>query len=469
MRRVAPLLALGLAACVPRVATTPSRPALVEEGEILIYLDRLPDEAARLSLWFGAVAAVRTDGAVEPLELALPELPAGDAPRQRLLATGRLPAGAYASIELQLKRATLAGEDGPADLLVPKEPARVPLRLQVHRGRATLVRVGLSPGEALEGGFDVGALFSAAALAPSATLPQLAGFASVGEAAGLALFDRHKREVSAFVPTGREPAGLALDAANGRLYVALPREDRVQVLDLNTGDELRQLPLNAGDGPAELALAQAGGLLLVMNAGSDSVVFLDPLSGRILDRVAVGMDPAALLLDQSGRRAYVLDRRSNDLAVLDVANHALASRVGTDAEPLRAALDRTAGRLFVVHRGSAYMAVYSLPDLAQVNRVFVGLGVATVRVDPRTNLVYIGRGDEGIIQVFDPAATLPSAQIEVDGPVSWLALDAVENQLVAAVPSLGRLVFVDLTTRRQVAALDLGGVPAQVVLPGERF
>jgi YVTN family beta-propeller protein len=332
-----------------------------------------------------------------------------------------------------------------------------------------VVRVALRDGQAVERGFDFGGAFSAAALRPSSTVPQLDGFASVPDLAVLALFDRHARQVVAVVPTGREPEGVALEPAASRIYVALPAEDQLQVLDLATGDEVRRIPLYTGDRPSEIALVSGNGPILTVNSGTDTASFVDPISGVIIGRVQVGQEPWALLLDQQGRRAYVLDRRSSDITVLDISTHQVAARIQTDAEPIRAALNRAGTRLFVVHRGSAYMNVYSVPGYAQQNRIFVGLGAGTVRVDPRSDLVYVGRADEGVIQIFDPSAALPVGQIDVDGPVAWLALDATENVLLAGIPSLGRVAFVDLTTRRQVSAIDVGRAPYQVIVPGERF
>jgi len=90
-------LALCLIACTPRARTLPALPPLTDEGELFVYLDAVPDDSARLALSFGAVAASRSDGVDEPLELQLVELTAKDAPRQRLFAMGRVPPGSFAA------------------------------------------------------------------------------------------------------------------------------------------------------------------------------------------------------------------------------------------------------------------------------------------------------------------------------------------------------------------------------------
>jgi DNA-binding beta-propeller fold protein YncE len=239
------------------------------------------------------------------------------------------------------------------------------------------------------------------------------------------------------------------------------------VLDLSTGEDLARIKLRGGDEPSDLALTPDG-LVLVVNLGSNSLGFVDPASGILLDRLATGLDPWTLRLDRDGRRAYVLHRRTGEITVVDVAGRAVARTVATDPEPLAAQLNRAGTRLYVVHRGSAYMTVLSVPDLTVANRLFVGLGASALEVDPRTDLVYVGHADERRIQVFDPTSLAPIDRIELPAPVSYLLLDRTENALLAVMPSAGAVAFVDLASRRVTGVVDVGADALRVAIPGER-
>ncbi len=468
MRRAAVVIAL-LAGCHPRVRPPAPLEALSQEGEVFVYLQPFPDDAARLAFSIAAIDAVRSDGTTAPLEVSLPDVAASEVTSQRLLAWARLQPGAYGAFLVQFRRATLATEDGPADLLASKEPVRLEVPFAVVPGKAAVVQLALRAGQARQHAFEFAGLFSGVALRPENTVVPLAGYCSSRALADLAVFDRRSRQVTAVIPTGRQPEGIALDAAGGRAFVALGGEDQIEVLDLATGEELRRIPLRSGDQPREVRLTPDGRLLVAVDPGSNSATFVDPGSGVVLDRVPVGEEPWALLLDRSGRRAYVLNRRSNTITVLDLANRAVAATVATDPEPIRAQLDRDGTRLYVIHRGSAYLNVYSIPDLAPVTRLFVGLGASALKVDPRTDLLYVGRGDEDRIQVFDTSSLLPVASIDVPGPVSNLAIDDVENMLLAVLPTRGQVAFVDLTRKRLLSTLDVGRDPYEVAPLNERF
>jgi YVTN family beta-propeller protein len=469
MRRLAAVLALLLlAGCHVRARGPAPLPALSGEGEVRVYLQPLPEDAARLAFSLSSVLASRSGGPDVPLELLHPEVSGAAPTGQRLLALGRLPPGPYAGLALEVKRATVARDGGVSDLLVPEEPIRVEAPFMVEPGRAVVVRLSLRR-TPLAGEFELGDAFSAVALAPEASTVQLAGYCSTPALAGLAVFDRRAHEVNGVLPTGRQPLGIAIDPRALRAYVAMAGEDQIQVLDLVTGEELRRIALGTGDEPREVALTPDGGLLVTTNPGSGSVAFVDVASGSVVGRVRTGEEPSALLLDRGGRRGYVLDRRSRSLTVVDVANRAVVATVPTDPEPLRAQLSRDGTRLYLIARGSAYLTVFQVPEMTVVRSVFIGLGAGALKVDPRSDLVYVGRADEGRIQVFDPMSALPVDAIEVPGPVSWLALDDVENALVAVLPERRQVAFVDVTRKRLIATIDVGAEPFQVALVGERF
>ena len=465
--RAAPLALVALlAACHPRVRPSPVLAPLGAQGDVRVYLQPLPEGAPRLAFTISALSASAEDGSDAPLSLVLADVPAPALTAQHLLATGRLPAGRYGALSIQLARASLATEEGVADLLVPKEPVRVSLPLELGRGRGVVVQLRLRPGLSQDGSFDFEGAFEAVALVPVTATVQNSAYATTPALASVSVLDRTTRQVTAVIPTGRDPRGIAVDASTLRGYVALAGEDQIQVVDLATGVDLRRIPLNAGDEPSDLALTPDGRTLVVANRRSNTVAFVDVDAAAVISRVQVGEDPAALLLEPSGRRAYVLDRRSSDLAVIDVGNRALLSRVLTDPEPLRAQLSRAGDRLFLVCRGSPYLTMFSIPELVQLSRTYVGLGTSAVELEPRSGYVYVANADIDRLQVFAPGALLPQDDVALPGPASRLGLDPIQNLLTAVVPSRGAVAFVDLTRRRVNATAELGAAPYVVVVPG---
>lgn len=462
-----PLLAVAasavLAACLPRVRAPQPARALDREGELYVYLEPIVDPSSRLSFSPAGLAAVAADGTPVPLALSLHEVSAPLLQSQRLLASGRLPPGTYAGLLLQVSKATLAAAGGATDLLVPKEPVRIDAGFSVAIGRATVLTLGLRRIDAPEEDFAFAPTFSSTERTPSSTRIEVAGYTTNTTAANLTVLDRRRREVIAVIPTGAQPRGIAVDARAARAYVALEGEDRIDVIDLQTGERVTQIVLQPGDRPREVVLTPDARTLLVTNTGSDSVAFVNVDSAVESQRVPVAQEPRSLLLDRGGRRAYAFGARSSAITVVDVANRSAVTTLPLEAEPLRGQLSRDGSRLYVVHRGSPYLSVLSAPDLALLRRVHVGLGASAVEVDPRTDRIYVGRDDQARVEIVDPFALVPVDAVEVSGPVAFLEIDELENTLLALTTER-TVAIVDLSARRTVAVLDVGDGAYQIAV-----
>jgi YVTN family beta-propeller protein len=460
------LALLALAAGCATAARARRAPLAEGEGELRVYLDPLPQEASHLAFQVESLAALAADGTAVPLDLLLTDIQPEAAPRQRILAVGHLVPGPYSALALKLRRATLAAPGRAADLPLPAEPSRVAVPLAVGRGRATVVVLSLDYPRPVEQGPAF--IPSFAASVPPPALSPVASYCAATPWDEIVVLDKNARRVAGAIPVGREPQGIAFDPRLPRAYVALSGEDRIAVVDVNAGEVTGRIPLRAGDQPREVGLTPDGRTLLVVNAGSNTVSFVDPSSTVERERVQAGEEPGALLLEPGGRRAYVLNRRSSSITVLDVANRGVAATLRTDAEPLRARTNRAGTRLYVIHGGSPSLSVFSLPDLQLVKRVHVGLGASALAVSPRSDLVYVGRRDGERLQVFDPFSFFPVSSVGLAAPPSHLAVDETQDVLFAVEPSRRSVEAVDLVSGRSLGAVEVGDEPYQIALPGGR-
>ena len=90
-------LLLFISSCFPEGSVyrgSGPRMPLIKEGEVIIYLQALPQESNRLRFILGGISALRDDGLEIPLVLAFSEIKGADhTGRQILLASGILPPG----------------------------------------------------------------------------------------------------------------------------------------------------------------------------------------------------------------------------------------------------------------------------------------------------------------------------------------------------------------------------------------
>ena len=461
---------LALAASLAAGCLATARPVvpgpLETEGEVYLEARPLPPEGARLAFTIESVTAVRHDGVETPLQLVRASISKANLKERRLVAWGRLEPGAYAGFSIKISKATLSGETGASDLLVSPEPARTETPFTVERRHATVLHLDFNYAASIEKDFGFAPVFSASV--PRKPLAQLSGWCSNAGLHDLTVFDKREHAVSAVLPTGSAPWGLAYDPVTNRLYVALEGEDEVQVFDATLLEEVGRIRLQPADGPRELALTADRRLLIVANGRSNTVSFVDPLSLLETSRVQVGEAPTSVLLDRAGGRAYVFNARSTFISIIDIANRAVAGTIATEYGPLRGQFNRAGNRLYVVTSSSAYLTAISLPDLAPSGRVYVGLGTTAIKVDPSTDLLYVAQAGANRLAVFEPFSLLPIDHVEVPGDASYLAIDDAENALFVLVPAQRTIAVIGLASKRRLAEIDVGFEPRVLALDGER-
>ncbi|HEX9020971.1 MAG TPA: hypothetical protein VF903_06900 [Nitrospirota bacterium] len=461
------MLLLGGCAIPPSTG----KPALEEGGEVYLYLQPLPREAQKLKFSLDRLSAIGSDGREFPLSLAVREFQNSQVPRQRFIAAGPLAPGQYSGLSFTVTKATLAGEEEEADLLVPQEPVKANFSFAVERKQAVVLSLAFQYAESVRRNFSFSPVFSISVppLPPSG----LAGYACNRDDNTVTVFDKKSGQVMAVIATGKAPESLAFDRKLGRVYVALSGEDGIDVIDTLDRSPRTRIRLNVGDGPAELALAPDGGALVSMNIVSRTVSIIDTRSQVEAGRITVGDGPHALLMDKTGQRCYVFNAFSNTISIIDVPNRALAATISTEPRPLRGQLNRKGDRLYVIHGGSPYLSVIDPVSLSVVKRVYIGLDLGFIKVDPATDMVYLLRKLDNRIEAYDPYTLLlgnvvPADSIDTPSGVGYMTIDSEENNLYLVNSEQNRLTVISLVSKKVVSETDVGEHPTWTTVTGER-
>ncbi len=454
---------VSLTSCA--ISTAPRRVPLETEASVFVYLEPFPQDAVRLAFRVREMSAMTTGGVSVPLPLSLTRARGPEIDRERLLGGGGVPAGVYAGLILTLDEASLEGQAG-APLRTSMEPIRIDIPFQVERRRAVVLSLRLQHRDSVDKGYRFVPSFSAAVAGKPTT--GLIGVATNCGAGTLTIFDKITGRVAAVIPAGRTPGGLDVDPSRLKAYVALSREDAVEVIDLQQYRATDRIQLFGGDRPVEVALTPDRATLLVVNHGSDSLSLVDPAALSESNRVSVGEEPSSVLVDRTGRQAYVFNTLSGTVSIVDLTVGEVSATIATDPEPVRGQLSRRGDRLYVIHRSSPYLTVLDTTSLAILNRVYVGTGATALKVDPVTDRIYLARRNALEIDIYDPFSLLPVDSIPVPGEVAYMTIDDEGNNLAVVLPDEREVRVLRLVGEQTVARIDVGKDPCWAALLGER-
>jgi len=460
-------LLLILGSCFPQeYSHNYDKAVLDNEGEVLVYLQPLPQEASKLSFKMAEIFAVRADGVKIPLFLSFYEINGSDLlVRQRLLATGILPPGAYTGLSIKADKAFVQSEEGEIALLVPEEPVIAAKLFQVNRRQALTLFLSLNASGTVTGGITFTPAFSLAT--PGGILINLTGYVSNPGSNFISVFNKKTMEVVNGIATGRGPKGIVIDQNRTRGYVAISGDDMVEIYDVFTGKYIDRIKLNFRDNPIELALTPDGGTLVSVNHSSNTVSIIDAIAKIELRRIRVGEKPTSAAIDPSGLKAYITNSRSNTVSVVDLSQRMLAATISVEGSPVRAAFNRVGDALYVVSSNSPNLSVINPSSLTITDKIFIGTGAASIKVSRLNGLIYVGKSFGGEIAVVDPYSSMLIDSINVGGNAAFTTIDRQENTLFVVLPERRMVQKINLTSKNIAAEIEVGEGAYAVAVMGE--
>ncbi|WP_157180722.1 bifunctional YncE family protein/alkaline phosphatase family protein [Actinopolymorpha alba] len=163
------------------------------------------------------------------------------------------------------------------------------------------------------------------------------------------------------------PAGLAISADGGKLYVADQLGDAMTAIDLATK---QQATISVGHRPYDVTLTKDGRKAYVTNQGADTVSVVDVTGAEpeVTGTVKVGTHPNKAALDKAGRLLYVANGDSDSVSVVDVATAKVVRTINLapykDAQvgsaPSGLSLSEDGRQLYVANAGNNDIAVVDL-------------------------------------------------------------------------------------------------------------
>jgi YVTN family beta-propeller protein len=226
--------------------------------------------------------------------------------------------------------------------------------------------------------------------------------------------DTNDSIVNDSVGVGGGPEGIAIDPSTGTVYVSDVYDNSIYTVNETSLSAHRLLNFSNYSQPAALAFDPVDQRLFVALYGSSNVSVLNTSSNSLLSTVIpVGAYPQGLLYDASNGLVYVSCSGSSNLTVIDASTLRVVASVSTDEGPVALALDPNDGILYVdaFNAGSVDLVQTSnntrIPDSIPVGTA--PLGIAYV---PGSNQIDVSDEENGTISVLANAPQVSGVQFD---------------------------------------------------------
>lgn len=239
-------------------------------------------------------------------------------------------------------------------------------------------------------------------------------------------------------PSESSPAPLA--------YISGSRLDAVCVFDTTADAVTATVPVGAH--PRGVAVHPAGTLVYVANEGSSTLSVISTAVNRVVATVPVGRHPDGVAVHPAGTVVYVTDRESNTVSVVDAARNAVTATVPVGSQPVGVAVNRAGTRAYVANSGSGSVSVIDTATNAVTATVSLGppafppRRLRGVAVHPAGTSVYVaaaGNLSTGAVLVIDTATNAVRASVGLPSPAAGVAVHPDGSSVYAT--SAGAVTF----------------------------
>jgi YVTN family beta-propeller protein len=197
--------------------------------------------------------------------------------------------------------------------------------------------------------------------------------------------------------------------------------------------------------PMNIAVSGDGSLLYVTAQDGNLLIVTDAATGKVLNKIPVGIKPHSVILDKAGKFAYVSNQWSDNVSVIDLAANRVVDTLATGNGPAGLSLSSDEKSLYVVNSYSSNLSVIDLASGIERKRFNTGNNPTGVQLSPDGKELYVTARRAIITPFGEPMATeLTIVNDETRRIKNYLRVDnAYLMENVAFTPS-GDLAFVTL-------------------------
>ena len=159
-------------------------------------------------------------------------------------------------------------------------------------------------------------------------------------------------------------------------------------------------------------------------------------------------------VDARRQRLFVAELGNDTIGVIDLEKRKLLRTIAGLSEPQGVGYVASTDTLYVANAGDGSVRLFQGADYTPGGRIELGDDADNIRVDERSNRVFIGYGKGGIA-VVDPASRARLADIALKAHPEGFQIDRPGSRLYANVPDARHIAVVDLNASRQIDSWTL--------------
>jgi gliding motility-associated-like protein len=210
-------------------------------------------------------------------------------------------------------------------------------------------------------------------------------------------------KVIATIPVGNGPWGMAVSPDDSHVYVTNNEANTVSVITTATNTVSATIPV--GSVPQGICINPGGSFIYVANANS-SVSVINTQTNQVVATISLSLNPTSLCISPDGSRLYVLDGLSavgastGDISVINTATNTVLSTITVAKLSTGIAITPDGNTIYVANYLQNAVSEINISNNSITTSFPVGSDPVGIAVSPDGSLVYVTNEGSGTVSVI---------------------------------------------------------------------
>ena len=205
-------------------------------------------------------------------------------------------------------------------------------------------------------------------------------------------------------------------------------------------------------------------LVYAINNADNTVIAINPQTGALGPRIAVGNDPDAAVLSRSGHWLYVTNQGSNTVSVINTVSQTVAATLPVGNGPDALALSRDGATLWVANGGSNDVQPIDTKTRHIGPALPTGAGPTALVLARDGRILYVTDSGSNTVIALSLVTHRRIFRIATDLRPAALALGVHGRRLYVVDQGANEVTPIDLVDARALRPIDTGLIPGNPIL-----
>ena len=234
--------------------------------------------------------------------------------------------------------------------------------------------------------------------------------------------------VTAAIPVGNNPQGVAVDPGSHTVYVANYSDNTISVINGGTNTVTATIPV--GHGPYFMAVDPGSHTVYVANTNGPSVSVINGGTNTVTATISVGDYPFSVAVDPGSHTVYVTNFDTTRVFVINGSTNTVTTSILVGNWHGGVAVDPGSHTVYVANYGDNSVSVINGSTNTVTATIPVG-GPGAVAVDPGSHTVYVANPTGNTVSVINGGTNTVTATIPVGDPAG-VAVDPGSHTVYVA-------------------------------------